>query len=314
MLPTASDRPLSRYARFVTAEFSEISTTDESFVFPEHVYRREFRKIRHALTSFDRLSKQTQEWAQQASLRFIERESTERPGALEIIGRIDSLPPVEDWWFQAKDAFGNLREALDQLNHNIYSFVSGAEPGLIRFPMATRGAQWRDWRKAAYEGGYPAWLIARYKRFQPYSTHRPTLPMLERISNREKHREGVAVALSFAEADFGESSYSVTPALPDDFDGSGVESTFPALIDLNSREFHVVEISIPGHSLSTDETELTAKFHFQFVMRVDGEEIPLDGAVEHISGEVLWAASHIVGRELDGYSFPSTLDLSLSDD
>ncbi|MCD1570528.1 hypothetical protein K7H02_03875 [Agromyces mediolanus] len=292
----------------------EIPATNDSFVFPEQVYRREFKKIRHALISFDRLSEQTQEWAREAKLRFIERESVERPGTLEIIGRIDSLPPVEDWWFQAKDAFGNLREALDQLNHNVYRFVSGEEPGLIRFPMATRGAQWRDWRKSAYEGNYPTWLIARYKRFQPYSTRRPMLTTLEQISNREKHRDGVAVALSLAEADFGETSYTVTPALSDDFEVSNVESASPPLIDLNSREFRVVEISIPEHTLSVNETELKAQFNFQFVLRVDGEEIPLDGAVRHITGEVLWAASHIVGRELNGDAFPSTLDLSLSGD
>lgn len=288
--------------------------TNDRFVFPESVFRREYKKLRHALTQFDRLSAETQEWAESANLRFYERESSQVPGALETIGRIDSLPPVEDWWFQASDAFANLRSALDQLNHAIHRYISGSEPGMIRFPMATRGAQWRDWRKGAYEAGYPTWLISRYKRFQPYSTHRPTLTMLETIANKEKHREGVSVALSLARAEFSDVEYSVSPMLPPDFDTALIESAFPPLIDLDAREFTVVTTWIPDHTASIEETARKALFDFQFVLRVDGEEIPLDAAVQRISGEVLWAASHVVGREPNGDVHPSMFNLELASD
>lgn len=283
-------------------------------MFPEYVYRREIMKIRHALTAFDRLSETTQVWAKSANLRFIERQSTTHPGALEIVGKIDTLPPVEDWWFQASDAFGNLRDALDQLNHNIFRYVSGIEPGLTRFPMATRGNQWRDWRKKANDAGYPTWLIARFKSFQPYSAHRPTLTTLETIANKEKHREGVKAALSLSHAEFAISSFTATPMLPDDFDGTIVQGQFPPTIDLDAPEFLVVTTSIPGYTLRTEEIDRSANFDFQFVLRVDDEEIPLEAAVHHITGEVLWAALHVIGREPNGTVRPSHFDLNLEAD
>lgn len=263
---------------------------------------------------FDQLSEATQEWAKSANLRFVERESPTQPGAIDIVGRIDSLPPVEDWWFQASDAFGNLRSALDQLNHNIFRYITRADPGLIRFPMTQNGSQWRDWRKQADAAGYPAWLIARYKKFQPYSTNRPTLTTLETITNKEKHREGVIAALSLSRADFAESQFSVSPMLPDDFDGSLVQGQLPETIDLATTEFPVVTTSIPGHFIHLEESERPATFDFQFVLRVDSEEIPLDAAVHGITGEVLWAACHVIGREPSGTVHPGTFDLGLQSD
>lgn len=283
-------------------------------MFPESVYGREIKKLRHALTAFDRLSLETQEWAKTANLRFVERESTTYPGALEVIGRIDSLPPVEDWWFAASDAFGNLRNALDQLNHNIFSYVAGGEPGIVRFPMTTKGSQWRDWRKSANVAGYPSWLIARYKRFQPYSSHRPMLRTLEAIANKEKHREGVTAALSLSRAEFTDGHFHVTPILPESFDSSSIQAEFPPVIDLSDTEFLVVTTSIPGHSMHIEESERPAKFDFEFVLRMDGEEIPLEAAVHRITGEVLWAASHVIGREPDGTTHPTKFDLSLQGD
>jgi hypothetical protein len=287
---------------------------DSEFVFPETVYRREIRKLRHALKEFDRLSYATQDWAAAAKLRFIERQSASLPGAIEVVGRIDYLPPVEDWWFQASDAFGNLRGSLDQLNHNISIYVSGAEPGRIRFPMAANGNQWRDWRKNADAAGYPAWLIARYKKFQPYSNHRPMLSTLESISNKEKHREGVSAAISLESADFGESHFTVSPMLPDGFDFSSVQSVFPPTIDIDATEFDVMSMSIPGFSIDTGENERPANFRFQFVLRIDNEEIPLEAAVGKITHEVLWAALHVIGREPSGTIPPTTFELGLEAD
>jgi len=311
---TSGRRNLIRYSPNVYPKPPEDFARDGKFLFPEPVYRREMKKLRHALTAFDRLPETTQEWAKSANLRFIERQSTAHPGALEIMGRIDSLPPVEDWWFQASDAFGNLRDALDQLNHNIFRYVAGTDPGLIRFPMATKGSQWRDWRKKANAAGYPTWLIARYKRFQPYSTHRATLTTLETIANKEKHREGVTAALSLSHAEFSNRQFSVTPMLPNDFDGSLVQADFPPTIDLDATEFLVVTTSIPGYTIQIEENERPANFDFQFVLRVGGEEIPLKAAVQRITGEVLWATSHVIGREPNGTVHPSTFDLSLEAD
>lgn len=288
--------------------------TDSNFKFPEHVYRREFKKLRHAVAAFDRLSEATQRWAAEADLKFIERPSPSNPGSLELIGRTNSLPPIEAWWFQASDAFANLRSALDQLNHNVYKYVSGEEPYRTRFPIASRGSDWRNWRKEADRAGFPAWLIARYKAFQPYSTRRPALTTLESITNQEKHREGLTAALSLVSADLLNGEMTVSPMLPDDFDADQMVADFPPLVELNAREFHVFTLSIPGHSIEIQEAQRPANFRFDFVFKMDGLEIPLDEAVMAITGEVLWAACHVVGREPSGTKHPSTLDLSLSDD
>jgi len=292
----------------MNAELPEGFHHDSSFVFPESVYGREARKLRHALKEFERLSKDTQDWARSAKLRFVQRQSDSQPDAAEIVGRIDFLPPVEDWWFHASDAFGNLRGVLDQLNHNIFRYISGTEPGRIRFPMSANGGQWRDWRKSANAAGYPTWLIARYKRFQPYSTNRPMLRTLETITNREKHREGVSVALSLAEAGFGGWHFDVHPELPEGFDPAALQGEFPSLIDLNATEFSVVTTRIPGHAIEIEESELVADFHFQFVLRLDDEEIPLEDAVRWITHKVLWAASHVIGKEPSGTVPPSNFE------
>ncbi|MBX3104948.1 MAG: hypothetical protein KF867_08225 [Cryobacterium sp.] len=287
---------------------------DSEFVFPEPVFRREVLKIRHALKAFDQLSETTQSWSKSAKLRFVARNSITKPEGYEIVGKIDSLPPVEEWWFQASDAFGNMRNALDQLNHNIFHYVSRVEPGHLRFPMATKGSQWRDWRKSAHAAGFPAWLIARYKRFQPYTTHRPTLTTLEKITNKEKHREGVTSALSLTRAEFGPSQFSVTPMLPDDFDFSLAHGDFPPTIELSSTEFPITTVSIPGHSILLSETELSANFEFRFTLRIDTEEIPLESATNLIVGDVLWATLHIIGRETATTKMPKNFDLSLESD
>lgn len=288
--------------------------TDSKTKFPEDVYRREFKKLRHAVLAFDRLSQSTQEWAAEADLKFIERPSADSPGSLELIGRIDSLPPIEQWWFQASDAFANLRSALDQLNHNVYKYVSGEEPPRTRFPITARGGDWRKWRKDADRAGFPTWLIARYKAFQPYSNGRTMLATLETITNQEKHRQGVAAALSLASADLLEGEMMVRPMLPEDFDASQIVADFPPLVEINAREFHVFTLSIPGHSIEIQEAQRPANFRFDFVFKVDGLEIPLDEAVMAITGEALWAACHVVGREASGTKRPSHLDLSLSED
>lgn len=45
---------------------------------------------------------------------------------------------------------------------------------------------------------------------------------------------------------------------------------------------------------------------------MDDEEIPLEAAVCRITGAVLWAASHVIGRELNGAVHPSTFNLNLN--
>ncbi len=120
---------------------------------------------------------------------------------------IRSEPPVAEWSLHVGDCIHQLRSALDACVWDLINATGHplpADPHRIQFPI--EGADPDRWAKVAKDRlrGMPAEIVERIKNLQPFN--RPEgertadgLLLLQELSNADKHRANVRVAVVMAQ-------------------------------------------------------------------------------------------------------------------
>ena len=188
--------------------------------------RRLQARVNRAVQHGEELSRLIQDWMATEPIRT---EIVVAPDRLWWELRVDvSSPPYDDWATAFGDGVHNLRAALDNLVWGLATLGGNEpiQPTRVQFPIVERRSEWRMER--ARISALPPAAQAAIELVQPFQRSGPdgepasdALLLLNRLSNREKHRLAIEPTMTPSEishacsVDFGSDEAAELNVPPD---------------------------------------------------------------------------------------------------
>lgn len=228
---------------------------------------------------------------------------------LEVVMATSPLPDIDDWYQRSGDVLHNFRAALNRLTYGVaFAHTAPGKPGDSNFPIHKGTEGWEGWLRKHPE--LPPDIALRFYEFEPFVSGRPVLTALTRADNLEKHEAGFELAVTLTEMKL-EFATQVQGLWEKDGLSEQVEIVGGSTNDLTAPRQTLATIKLPTPilELTNGKTPDTDGWAVTPLLRVDGEEIPLLAAFDHIGREVAWAISHVTGLTSDAKSAPNHFEL-----
>lgn len=264
-------------------------------------------KLAHALRLATELRADMDAWWE-LSPTSLGLELHDNEQTIDLVARTSPLPPAEDWYHRAADILQNYRDALNRLTYAVcYLHTAPSKPRDVTFPIRKNEESWAGWKKS--HSMLPDWLQSRFYAFQPYVSGREYLRALTESNNIEKHADGFLFSITLTELQIGPGTMKVQGRWDDDNLGEGLRFTAGETPDILTERQVMGTIEMPTRVLDLGAVEVEPVFAFTPMMRFDGEEIPLLGAIDLIGREVTWAIAHVTGIVESATEAPVHFDL-----